>query len=283
MSVEPQKFVTSTGFLAYEVLEAGVQPATAPSLVLLHNFMSTGRAAWGALLETLNQRYRILLPDLPGHGRSCGSPSAFNHRQMAAQLADLLVCTGFAGAHLAGCSIGGMLAQLLVVAEQLRPATLLLVSTTYSLNPATTGHQAALEPANFRAGVRWLEATARLHDAHQYVGYFQEVLLPAFRQMNIDSVIDLQLADLARVTSPVCLLHGCEDEFFPPAIPLQMAEAFPNAELHLIEGQSHSLIFRQPWRVAAYMVEFLERWPTNEAAARLPKPHGEPHGERYSP
>jgi 3-oxoadipate enol-lactonase len=137
MSVEPQKFVTSTGFLAYEVLEAGVQPATAPSLVLLHNFMSTGRAAWGALLETLNQRYRILLPDLPGHGRSCGSPSAFNHRQMAAQLADLLVCTGFAGAHLAGCSIGGMLAQLLVVAEQLRPATLLLVSTTYSLNPAT--------------------------------------------------------------------------------------------------------------------------------------------------
>jgi 3-oxoadipate enol-lactonase len=245
--------------------------------------MSTGRAAWGALLETLNQRYRILLPDLPGHGRSCGSPSAFNHRQMAAQLADLLVCTGFAGAHLAGCSIGGMLAQLLVVAEQLRPATLLLVSTTYSLNPATTGHQAALEPANFRAGVRWLEATARLHDAHQYDGYFQEVLLPAFRQMNIDSVIDLQLADLARVTSPVCLLHGCEDEFFPPAIPLQMAEAFPNAELHLIEGQSHSLIFRQPWRVAAYMVEFLERWPTNEAAARLPKPHGEPHGERYSP
>ena len=283
MSVEPQKFVTSTGFLAYEVLEAGVQPATAPSLVLLHNFMSTGRAAWGALLETLNQRYRILLPDLPGHGRSCGSPSAFNHRQMAAQLADLLVCTGFAGAHLAGCSIGGMLAQLLVVAEQLRPATLLLVSTTYSLNPATTGHQAALEPANFRAGVRWLEATARLHDAHQYDGYFQEVLLPAFRQMNIDSVIDLQLADLARVTSPVCLLHGCEDEFFPPAIPLQMAEAFPNAELHLIEGQSHSLIFRQPWRVAADMVEFLERWPTNEAAARLPKPHGEPHGERYSP
>ncbi|MFZ4848894.1 MAG: alpha/beta fold hydrolase [Caldilinea sp.] len=273
MSVEPQKFVTSTGFLAYEVLEARVEPATAPSLVLLHNFTSTGRAAWGALLETLNQRYRILLPDLPGHGRSCGYPPAFHHRQMAAQLADLLTGTGFADAHLAGCSIGGMLAQLLVVAEQLRPATLVLVSTTYSLNPATTGHQAALEPANFRAGERWLEATARLHDEHQYSGYFQEVLLPAFRQMNPDAVIDLQLADLARVTSPVCLLHGSEDEFFPPAIPLQMAAAFPNAELQLIEGQSHSLIFRQPWRVAAGMVQFLERWPTNEAATRLPERH----------
>jgi hypothetical protein len=66
-------------------------------------------------------------------------------------------------------------------------------------------------------------------------------LLPAFRQMNPDSVIDLQLADLARVTSPVCLLHGSEDEFFPLRSRSKWQQPFPNAELQLIEGQSHSL------------------------------------------
>jgi pimeloyl-ACP methyl ester carboxylesterase len=58
---------------------------------------------------------------------------------------------------------------------------------------------------------------------------------------------------------PLCIIHGERDEFFPPSIPQQMAAAAPEAELHLIPQQTHALIFRQPWRVAQIMVEFLQK------------------------
>lgn len=250
-------FATATGVIAYEVLEAQAAVA-APTLVLLHNFMSTGRAAWGALLEVLNAHYRILLPDLPGHGQSIGYPSGFHHRRMAEQLAAMLAQESALNAHLAGCSSGGMLAQLLVADGLMQPATLTLVSTTYSTNPATTGQLPALDPAHFQAGRRWMEATARLHDPYHYEGYYAEEVLTGFQRLRPETAIDLHLSDLARFTLPVCLIHGAEDEFFPAAIAWGMAAALPDAELHIIPGQSHALIFRQPWRVATTMVQFLD-------------------------
>lgn len=247
---------TDTGAIAYEILEARSR-ANAPTLVLLHNFMSTGRTAWGALVETLNEEFRILLPDLPGHGQSVGHPIGFDHRTMARQIADLLAQEQALGAHLAGCSSGGMLAQLLVVDELMQPATLTLISTTYSVNPETTGHVAPLEPAKFQAGRRWMKATARLHDPFHYDGYYEDVVLAGFRRLRPETSIDLQLADLARVAMPVCIIHGAEDEFFPIAIPQEMTAALPNATLHIVPKQTHGLIFRQPWRVSELMVQFL--------------------------
>jgi pimeloyl-ACP methyl ester carboxylesterase len=58
---------------------------------------------------------------------------------------------------------------------------------------------------------------------------------------------------------PLCIIHGVLDEFFPPSIPEAMAATAPKAELHLIERQTHALLFRQPWQVAKIMLEFLHR------------------------
>lgn len=249
-------FATETGVIAYEWLPAQEDDAAA-TLVLLHNFMSSGRAAWGPLLDTLRRRYRILLPDLPGHGQSIGHPLGFDHRTIARQLAALCAQERVCDAHLAGCSSGGMVAQLLVADGLLTPATLTLISTTYSTNPATTGRLPPLEPSDFRAGRHWMRATARLHDPYHYDGYYEEVVLAGFRRLRPESSIDLQRADLARIRQPVCIIHGAEDEFFPVGIAQDMAAAIPDATLTVLPGQSHALIFRQPWRVAEIMVQFL--------------------------
>ncbi|HQY94223.1 alpha/beta hydrolase [Caldilinea sp.] len=254
-------FATETGVIAYELLEANTplaSPTVTPTIVLLHNFMSTGRAAWGALLDALTEHFRVLLPDLPGHGQSVGHPIGFHHRHIAQQLAALLAHEDVLDAHLAGCSSGGMIAQLLVADGWMQPASLALVSTTYSTNPATTGQLARLEPARFQAGRRWMAATARLHDPFHYEGYYEDVVLAGFRRLRPETAIDLHLSDLARFALPVCLIHGADDEFFPVAIPQAMAAALPDATLHIIPGQTHGLIFRQPWRVAELMVQFLD-------------------------
>jgi len=254
-----REFATSTGSIAYEVVEAHASTGAVQTLTLLHNFMSTGHAAWGPLLPDLSRHYRILLPDLPGHGRSLGYPAGYDHRRIARQLAALMQQEGANHGHLAGCSSGGMLAQLLVHDRLIAPATLTLVSTTYSVNPATTGNTHRLKPEDFQAAHKWMEATARLHDPYRYAGYYVQELLPGFRRLTGELAIDLPLAALGAYTMPLCIIHGAQDEFFPVSIPQQMMATAPDAELHLIPRQSHALLFRQPWQVSKIMLEFLAK------------------------
>jgi pimeloyl-ACP methyl ester carboxylesterase len=251
-------FETETGTIYYEIHGTG-GPAT-QTLTLLHNFMSSGRSAWGPMLGALSKHFRVVLPDLPGHARSQGYPKGFDHHQMAGQLAALMRAEEAVTGHLAGVSGGGMMALLMVHADLVQPTTLTLVSTTYSNNSATTGIERAVSAENFRAGRRWLEATARLHDPHHYEGYFDEVLLGDFRNISADQTIDLNLEDLADWAMPISIIHGGEDEFFPPQIAEDMGEVLPNAEVHIIADQPHALIFRRPWAVQEIMMDFLLRY-----------------------
>ena len=266
------EFSTATGVIFYEVVGPTAPGASGEPLTLLHNFMSTGQAAWGPLLERLAAEYRVILPDLPGHGQSVGYPYGFSHLEMARQMAALMAHEDADQGHVAGCSSGGMIAQLLVNDGLAAPATLTLVSTTHSTDPRTTGAGACLVPENFQAGRKWMEATARLHDPFHYDGYYEEIVLAGFRRLTGKNSIDLPLDALATWTLPVCLIHGEEDEFFPPSVPSRMAAVLADAELHLIPGQSHALIFRRPWNVAELMVDFLRRHPIS--AARMPQGDG---------
>lgn len=249
-------FPTATGTIHYEVY--ATQEGEAPTLTLLHNFMSSGRSAWGRLIPALATHFRVLLPDLPGHGRSVGFPADFNHREMARQIADLMQAEGAEQGFVAGVSSGGMVALQMLVHGMVQPRAAALISTTYSNAPAVLGPHVRLRPATFRANGRWLEATARLHDPHQGEGYFDNVLLPGFRRLNPENTVDFRPADLARIACPILIVHGEEDEFFAPEIPRRMAAHIPQAELHLIPGQSHALIFRRPRVVQDILFDWLK-------------------------
>ncbi len=258
------EFVGHWGTLYYrdygpDAAPAGAAREQVPTVVLLHNFMSTGRMAWGAIADDLRAGYRVIVPDLPGHGKSRGHPPGFEHRAMAVEIAALLTALGLTQIHLAGCSAGGMLAAWLLEDGLAHPATLTLVSSTYSVNPATTGIEPDLRPESFRAGATWLESTARLHDEYQGAGYFEGTLLPAFRALTPHTTLDLPLARLAQWTLPVCLIHGAEDEIFPAGLAQQMHAVLPDSELHLVPDQGHALLFRRTRVVGGLLRDFLTR------------------------
>ncbi|MCC6458334.1 MAG: alpha/beta hydrolase [Caldilineaceae bacterium] len=250
------EFTTATGVIYYE--EMGPAQPRAP-LLLLHNFMSTGRTAWGNIAGELAKEYRVILPDLPGHGRSVGYPPHFDHRTMAVQMADLVQSLDLFTLHIAGCSAGGALAEWMVAEELLDVRTLTLVSSSYSVSPETTGEPIDTRPEAYRAGANWLEVTAKLHDSYQGEGYFERELLPGYRALTPATSIDLQLDSLATWDLPVCIIHGQEDEIFPVALAEQMHATLPNSELHVIPRQAHSLIFRKSRQVSAIMQEFLAK------------------------
>jgi len=256
------KFDTEDGFIHYEILEkrANTPPHSASSaqiITLLHNFMSTGRIAWGRIAERLTATHRVLLIDSPGHGRSIGYPDAYDHLEMARQIAQLMRHVGAENGHLAGCSSGGMIAQHIVNEGFAQPASLILVSTTYSNNPERTGNERTVTPEAFQMGTNWLDATAKLHDPHQGAGYFDAELLLGYRELDKYTGLDLSLDSLRTWLLPTCIIHGENDEFFPPYIPQSMSDAIPNATLHIIPNQMHALIFRKSVQVFEIMHQFL--------------------------
>lgn len=252
------EFATETGTIFYEILGRDAENADKPWITLLHNFMSTGRTAWGNIVPKLTERYCVLLPDLPGHGRSQGHPDRFAYGPMAQQIGALMQEVGAAQGHLAGVSAGGMLAQWLVHEAWATPASLTLVSTTHSMNPATAQAAVSTNPDKFRFGKNWIDATAGLHDRHQGKGYFRAEILPHAGDRDPALTLDLPLDALDNWTMPVCIIHGADDEFFPAEVARNMAAHLPAARLHIIPDQSHALIFRQSWKVADLLVEFLD-------------------------
>lgn len=79
-------------------------------VVLLHGLMSDS-ASLRAVADALSGRFRVLLVDLPGHGRS-SRPERFSYDLAARCVLSLVERLGFEGCVLCGCSLGGSVAQL---------------------------------------------------------------------------------------------------------------------------------------------------------------------------
>jgi 3-oxoadipate enol-lactonase len=74
-----------------------------PPLVLLHGLMASG-AMFDPLAELLRDDFRLLIPDLRGHGQSGEMGGPYDPATMAGDLESVMAEAGFARANLLGYS-----------------------------------------------------------------------------------------------------------------------------------------------------------------------------------
>jgi pimeloyl-ACP methyl ester carboxylesterase len=86
--------------------------AQAPPLVLLHGFGGSWRS-FAPVVETLEDRFRILAFDLPGHAGSLAYSGKKHPKAGAMAVLDALDSMGVETFHLCGFSMGGAVACLL--------------------------------------------------------------------------------------------------------------------------------------------------------------------------
>lgn len=86
--------------LFYEVVGEG------PAVVLLHP-MPCDHRFWLGAAEALKAKYRVILPDLRGHGRSEAGDGPITMEKLAGDVVRLLDLLQVPQAMFAGCSIGG--------------------------------------------------------------------------------------------------------------------------------------------------------------------------------
>ncbi|OYV52282.1 MAG: 3-oxoadipate enol-lactonase, partial [Acidocella sp. 20-58-15] len=84
-------------------------PPGAPPLVLLHS-LGTNAHIWDSQAAELARSFRVIRPDLRGHGLTAGTPGPYTMDLFARDLVGLLDALGVGQAHIGGVSIGGMIA-----------------------------------------------------------------------------------------------------------------------------------------------------------------------------
>jgi len=148
-------------------------PPGAPALVLLHGWMATAALNWYGSLEYLGRSFRVVAPDLRGHGRLGRGAPPFSVEACADDIASLEDELGLARALIVGYSTGGAIAQVFAQRHRRRADGIVLCATAASfarrvkLRPALriTGRVGAAAVRKWPdAGQRFLARRIDRHD-----------------------------------------------------------------------------------------------------------------------
>ncbi len=230
------------------------------TIVLLHGFTQTG-TSWQATIAALGERYRALAPDIRGHGAAADArPVSFEAIQ-----ADVLALVSQCFA-LCGYSMGGRSALSLALVAPSRVSRLVLIGASPGLaDPVERCSRRAADDALAdrieEEGIEafassWsslplfadqspavAEATHATRLAQSPAG-----LAAALRGLGT-GVMEPLWDRLPELHVPVTLLAGERDAKFR-AIAERMADALPDATLHVVPGAGHAVQLEQPEAVA---------------------------------
>lgn len=121
----------------YDARAPGGRAADVPTVMCLHGLTRNGRD-FEDLAPHLQERHRVVVPDLRGRGFSARDPNALNY-QPGVYIEDLLALLGVVEARrvaVIGTSLGGMLAMMLAVARAERVAGIVLNDVGPEIDPA---------------------------------------------------------------------------------------------------------------------------------------------------
>jgi pimeloyl-[acyl-carrier protein] methyl ester esterase len=248
----------------------------AAPLVLLHGWGMNLRV-FDRLRAVLASEHRVLVIDLPGHGRSPWPARAASEQWLASLAAELP-----RGATLIGWSLGGQLALQLASQPALAVRRLVLIASSarfvqapdwpHGLSAATLlAFAAQLERDPERTLSDFLELQVRgSADADAVRATLQQTLqqhgapAPAALRVGLALLEHNDLRELARGTDiPTLLIAGQYDRVTPPQAAASLAQLLPQAQLLQIPRAGHAPFLSHPAQVSDALLEF------TRAAARV--------------
>jgi pimeloyl-ACP methyl ester carboxylesterase/membrane protein DedA with SNARE-associated domain len=240
----------------------------APVVLLLHG--SPARSFdLRSLAETLKGPFRLIVPDLPGFGRSSRRVGDYSIRAQAERVHALLDTLHIERAHVVGFSLGGGVALYLQARAPDRVASLTLLASigvqelellgSYTLNRALYGAQLA---------ALWFAENVLPHFGLLDRALFNVPYARSFYDTDQRPLRGI----LERCEAPMLIVHGREDPLVPVAAALEHHRIVPQSELVLLDG-AHFHVYTDPAAAAAPIREFIERVERGEALARSDASH----------
>jgi pimeloyl-ACP methyl ester carboxylesterase len=231
-----------------------------PPLVLLHNATGTG-ARWQPQLAALGERYRLLVPDLRGHGRTAnpGGLAAMNHRQFARDVITFCHALGIERAAFCGESTGAMLLLTLGLEAPDLPATLVLAGCAHYWDAELRAWFATQTPDTLIAGWSDPEGLRTRHAALGPDGWRGVMAAWIANSSHAHAEDFPEAEELRALGTPTLIVHGDRDRFFPIAVPTALYALLPDAELCILPQTGHFPPVEHPDWFNAIVLDFLDR------------------------
>ncbi len=245
-----------------------VRVGRGPPLVLLH-CLGVDRRLWEIATAGLHDRLELVSYDFPGHGTSPVPGRPYTIEDLSEQLASLLERESLARVHLAGISLGGLVAQCAAANYPNMVDRLILIDTTprYTDDMRSAWHE--------RAAVARARGVAAMTDRLLDIWFTPDFLAgngPAVRYVRecfascagggyALACEALAAADLRpilpKIAAPTLMVCGRQDvpSFIDAAFELK--REIKNAELAWLEPARHASILEQPGAFRMALKRFL--------------------------
>jgi pimeloyl-ACP methyl ester carboxylesterase len=240
-------------------LDDFTDPWSSPQTVLIQHGFGRSSRFWRHWAWALSREFRVLRPDLRGHGRSAAHPagSSWSVRGLLDDILALLDALDIAKIHYIGEAVGGLLGLRFATEHADRLASLTLVASPLALPGGTNkGETQVDDPTSFfnRTDVRsWAEAfleariltvTGEAHRAwvlDQWAANSKPALL-GFSELTAE----LASCDLTKIAVPTLLLSPTESPITSVPDQTLMQSLIEGAQLKLIPGLGHEIYVDRP-------------------------------------
>jgi pimeloyl-ACP methyl ester carboxylesterase len=244
-----------------------------PPLLVLNGFAATS-ADWDpSFIDRLASANQLVLIDNRGIGGSTDNGAAFDIRRLADDTVRVIDALGFERTSVLGWSMGGFIAQTLVMKRPDRVDKLILLST----DPGTDA-----ELATTNVWSQLLDTSGTPHEqarrlvsllfptdvAESVYRQFGDVVAAARARLSPD-LIKRQAAAMdswhhdsvgsrpQEINAPTLIAAGTEDIVIPPSNALKLVNVIPGAWLAQFPGGGHAFMAQHPRLVADLINGFL--------------------------
>ncbi len=241
----------------------------AETVVLLHGIGMTADLNWGDSFDVLQQRFRVLAPDLRGHGRSGPASSRFRLEDCADDVVALAEALGIERFVAVGYSMGALVAQLLWRRHPQRVSRLVLCASSRNFLGTPAERMASLFAPAVTAAARMNPLLSALSFGMMGPSLLKGLEGPArqFAQAELNrtsvTTVTAALQAVSNFTShdwigqidvPVSVLVTTRDTIVLPARQRRLADAIPHATVFEVDGD-HAVCLNNPEAFSAKLVE----------------------------
>jgi|SRR5262245_40159340 len=233
------------------------------TVVLLHS-SGTSHRMWRLQIEALARKYRVVAPDLPGHG---ATPGPFTFDRTVASVREVLADVP-GPVHLCGISLFVTVALLIYFAEPARIASLILSGGITHPTPMLAMQRAiaTLLPERTLASILkgMLAATVDKSVSTESQAELVAEGIADFRRVGkrtyLDTLRELAHVDLrprlTTVAAPTLVLCGQRDKVNVPAA-REIAAGIPGAALQIVPDAGHLWNMEYPELFTQTLAEFV--------------------------
>ncbi len=242
-----------------------------PPVVLIHGYTDNARD-WVPLIPHLSKKFRLIVVDIRGHGRSDKPECCYARIDFAYDIKLLLDALHIQQADVVGHSLGSMITQVLAEEWPQRVRRVVLISSTAGPRPGSPPKKPAFD---FAADIRKLKEPVD-PDSPFMVAWWDspKPVDPEFiRRQRRDSAriplavwlavldqgasfTDLQ-RNLPKLTAPALLIWGSDDPIMEEEGRQTLREGLPSAKVSVFDGLGHNPFWEDPRAVADVINPFL--------------------------